>query len=262
MSKILKKVKKLYKQIKEDKLEGNIWIYFDENKNVYLIDKLPKKYWIKDNILVVYDPKQYLEEIYERKPTSEELDEFYYLGRTNIPLGALVIKFNDIKNVSNEQNVNIEDIIYVLENIGFKKVGDIFYFQPKIFIYRYQNIDTDQEYYSLSELYFNTYEKLYIYHLNINIYQYISKISSEYRRKLDNVLRIIIPKPLEYDSNNLRIKIIDLFNLYVSMFGKLSFDKDFIDGILKINEFQDYMYGILNTEKMLKRFYDDLNSNF
>ena len=238
MSEILKKVKKLYKQIKEDKLEGNIWIYFDENNNVYLIDKLPKKYWIKDNILVVYDPKQYLEEIYERKPTSEELDEFYYLGRINIPLGALVIKFNDIKNVSDEQNVNIEDIIYVLENIGFKKVGGAFYFQPKIFIYRYQNIDTDQEYYSLSELYFNTYEKLYIYHLNISIYRYISKINSfEYRRKLNNVLQIIIPKPLEYDSNNyeLKIKIIDLFNLYITMFGKLFFDKDFVDGILKMS---------------------------
>ena len=72
------------KHIRENKLDGIWWVYVDKNLNVSLIDKLPDEYYMKNNILVVDDPKEYLINIhiYKKEPSKSKLDEFIYHGNT------------------------------------------------------------------------------------------------------------------------------------------------------------------------------------
>ena len=62
--------------IRKDKLENKFWIYVDKDLNVHLLNKLPNEYWIKGDILTVWDPEKYLYEVNKRKATKNELDQF------------------------------------------------------------------------------------------------------------------------------------------------------------------------------------------
>ena len=84
---VFDQVKRYAKQVK--KFEN--WIYVNRDLNVYLIDKLPEKYYKKTDILIVDDPYKYLLEINKRKPTQKELDQFELVTRTEEVIYADIV---------------------------------------------------------------------------------------------------------------------------------------------------------------------------
>ena len=84
MSRIYSKVVSYARVIRFKHMEGIKWVYVDKNLNVRITDKLPDQYYMKGDILVVDDPKEYLININKKEPSKNELDEFIYHGKKDI----------------------------------------------------------------------------------------------------------------------------------------------------------------------------------
>ena len=282
-------VVKYAKEIRDNKLENKKWIYVDDKLKVHLVSKLPEEYWIKGDILTVYDPETYLYEINKREPTDKELGDFLWISdlygkRVGVEYGEIVPKelirthlltlpvediirsrrtskeFKDViddnyfwcemmerdykgqvydkskcleeyqnkykwkrslyitqeqlRECANKVNHNISSIESVIKDIGLKKdvANNFWYLDPKMGSIRltlFKDIQSKnpQNYIVLEE----TSE-------NVDIYQCLKPL-------MKNIIHIEII----YDKYiKVYIRYIDYIKLYEKVYGKDSFDRDFI----------------------------------
>ena len=306
-------VVKYAKEIRDNKLENKKWIYVDDKLKVHLIKNLPEEYWIKGDILTVYDPEMYLFEINKRKPTDKELGDFLWISDlydkiVGVEYGEIVPKelirnhlltlpvedivrnrrtskeFKDIiddnyfwceiyerdypnktydkskcleeyqnkykwkrslyitqeqlRECANKVNHNISSIESVIKDIGLKKdvANNFWYLDPKMGSIRrtlFKNIQSKnpQDYIVLEETSRNEY--------NVDIYQCLKSLIYIY----------IIHIEIIYDQYiNVYIRYIDYIKLYEKVYGKDSFDRDFIIDAPKI------LGNNVNSQQLLAKF--------
>ena len=305
-------VKKYAQQIRNDKLEGKYWIYV-KNGNVSLIDRLPKEYHIKGDILVVDNPEQYLFEVNKRKATDKELKEFIWIGELNLDVNVdedetiygevippelirshlLTLPVEDIvrsrrtskefKNViddnkfwcevyerdypnikydknkclkeyqekykwtkyltiteeqlqecANKTNTNINDAIHLIHTMKFEKHESIFYFDPKNITLPINIIEKGK---NKTESYFVLYSRLITFERPLV-------------ECLVSLTKGLIKNGQVYGRYFAYISFKDYINLYERMYGKDSFNKDYLT---ELNRY-DRSKNNVDSQEVLAKF--------
>ena len=243
MSTIYDQVKKFAEQIQEG-LDKVIYV----KDKVYLIDKekLPNKYYQKNNILFVDDRVKYLREINNREPNEEELDQFELIER----------KYGEIipPELIREHllSLSIEDIVKLRRTSKeWKKVIDNLWCDL---------IKRDYPGEKYNEDCYNKYKKLYTRITD----KRIKKVADKYNVSEDDVAHLLIESkfdPSENDTFVLDFK--QILNLITGMIDfkncgiVLSGNSNTIKYLIKRSDYKEYLTNLFSAINELAPYIKD-----